>query len=382
MHIFEPIILLYSMKYIWQHKTFPNFRYDQSKLIGPVQSFTLQIGQTKGLLQGLTSEDEKDLFLEVLLSEALKTSEIEGEYFSREDVMSSLRKQLGLHNTLPKTRDKNAEAIAKLTIEVRDDYKQKLSEKLLKKWHATLTEFSPGINAGKWRKGKEPMQIISGNVAKVDIHYEAPPSDRVPSMMKDFVQWYHGFNCPELGSIGAGMLKAALAHLYFETIHPFEDGNGRIGRVLAEKILAEALDMPLYISISSVIGKNKKRYYEELKTAQRNVEITKWVLYFFDVLIQAEQNVKSTAKFCILKTRFFAKHKEHLNQRQVKAIQKMMEYGEDGFEGGMTAKKYSSINKTSKATATRDLQELVSRNAFSARGAGRSIHYQLNLREA
>lgn len=367
------------MEYIWQYKNFPNFKFDSKLLIAPVQAFTLQAGQVNGLLQGLKPAEQEDFLLQVLLAESIKTSEIEGEFFSRIDVMSSLRHQLGLHNTLPKTKDINANAVAQMMLQVRADYQQKLSERLLKKWHSILMAEAKNINAGKWRKGKDAMQIISGKIGAVEVHYEAPPSAAIAEMMRDFIKWYHRFTFPALGKVGEGMLKAALAHLYFETIHPFEDGNGRIGRALAEKILAEHLELPLYIGLSPIIEKNRKQYYTELKTAQRNGSVTQWVLYFFDVMVQAERAVKAIANFSILKTNFFDRFKNQFNQRQEKAIQKMLEYGQDGFEGGMTAKKYSSINNTSKATATRDLQELAAMEALQVQGGGRSVSYILNL---
>jgi len=380
MRIFEPNPFSgKSMEYIWQHTNFPNFTFDDKLLLVPAQAFALQVSEVNGILQGLKSVEQEDFLLQILLAEAMKTSEIEGEYFSRIDVMSSLRQQLGLHNSLPKAKDKNANAIAQMMLQVRADYRQKLSERLLKKWHSILMAEARNIHAGKWRKGKEAMQVISGRAGAVEVHYEAPPSDAVPEMMRGFIQWYHQFAFLQLGKVGEGMLKAALAHLYFETIHPFEDGNGRIGRALAEKILAEHLELPLYIGLSPIIEKNKKQYYNELKAAQRNGNATQWILYFFDVMIQAEQAVKAIANFSMLKTSFFDRFKSQLNPRQEKAIQKMLEYGQDGFEGGMTAKKYSSINNTSKATATRDLQDLAAMEAFVPQGGGRSVSYRLNL---
>ncbi len=367
------------MEYIWQQENFPDFTFDKSLLIDLVQRFTLQLGEMNGLYLGLSNEEREDFVLQILLNEALKTSEIEGEYFSRIDVMSSLRQQLGLYNSLPKTKDKNANAIAKMMLQVRIDYKLPLSESMIKNWHSILMADVKNINAGKWRKGSEAMQIISGSIGDIEVHYEAPPSSSVPKMMKDFSHWYKAYNIPDFGKIGLGMLKAALAHLYFETIHPFEDGNGRIGRALAEKVLAEHLDIPLYLSLSSIIDKNKKQYYNELKKAQRQQNVTEWMLYFFNVMIESELAVKSIAHFSIQKTKFFDQFKTQLNERQLKAIQKMFQYGVDGFEGGMTAKKYGSINNVSKATATRDLQELVHLGALNTTGGGRSIAYFLKL---
>jgi len=213
----------------------------------------------------------------------------------------------------------------------------------------------------------------------VKIHYEAPPSQELPELLNNFFIWYKNFNQLNVGKVGQAMILSALSHLYFETLHPFEDGNGRIGRAIAEKVLAEQLEIPIYISLSKIIEANKKKYYSELKKAQRNVDVTDWILYFFDVLIKAQKDSKSLVLFTLKKVIFFDTLKEQLNERQLKAINKMLEHGENGFKGGMTAKKYGSINKISKATATRDLQHLLEIGAFVKIGAGRSIHYDINI---
>ncbi len=367
------------MKYIWQHKNFPTFKFISDALTDLIQAFALQSGEVNGMLQGLTKKEKDEFLVHIMLSEALKTSEIEGEYYSRLDVMSSIRNQLGLHNSLPKTKDKKALTIAQLMWEVRKDYNQELTIEMIQRWHNILMASEVRINAGQWRAGIEPMQIVSGSYGSIQVHYEAPPAADVEKMMLEFVKWYHSFSFQSLGKVGEAMLKSSLTHLYFETIHPFEDGNGRIGRALAEKALAEHLDMPLYISLSKKIEDNKKKYYDSLKIAQQNIEVTDWLDYFFNLIVESEIDVKTAAIFTIEKTVFFDRFKEKLNPRQLKAIQKMLEHGKDGFEGGMTAKKYISINSTSKATATRDLQEFVDIEAFISQGSGRSAGYMLNL---
>lgn len=367
------------MEYSWQYKDFPDFRFDASQLMGIIQEFTLQIGEVNGLFQNLAQEEKEDLLIQITVSEAMKTSEIEGEYFSRVDLVSSIRMQLGLHQSLPKTKDKRAAAVARLMLKVRTDYTTPFSIDLIQSWHRILMEDDKNINAGSWRTGEEPMQIISGRYGSVQVHYEAPPSESVPFLMNEFEQWYTSFGYDHLGKIGQAMLRSALAHLYFETIHPFEDGNGRIGRAISEKALAESIDVPLYISLSKKIEENKNAYYEALKKSQRSLEVTEWLLYFFNIILDAEKEVKETVLFTVKKAKFFDRYKNLLNERQLKAIQKMMEYGPEGFEGGMTAKKYMSVNKTSKATATRDLQELAENGIFTREGGGRSVRYVLNV---
>lgn len=367
------------MTYIYQHKDFPNFTFDQEVLSSLIQEFAIELGVIKGLIVNLSQEEKEEFLIQVTLSEAMKTSEIEGEMFSREDVMSSIRMQLGLINHLPISRDQRASAVAELMIEVRKDYKEKLTADLIKKWHYILFARDNRVMAGEWRSSSDAMQIISSSYGSIQIHYEAPPSANLPTLMDDFIKWYNNFSFDSIGTIGQAMLKASLVHLYFETIHPFEDGNGRIGRAIAEKALAESLDSVLYISLSKQIEKDRKRYYEALKVAQRDMDVTDWLVYFFEIIKNAENDVKNVALFTIQKTKFFDSFKEQLNERQLNAIQKMMAVGSEGFQGGMTAKKYMSINKISKATATRDLQELTNIGAFVKEGGGRSISYHLDF---
>ena len=367
------------MTYIWQSKNFPNFSFDTEKLFPIIQNFALELGEANGILQSFSEQIKQEIFTELLLSEALKTSEIEGEYFSREDVMSSLKVNLGIKDFHKTTKNKKANAIALLMIEVQKSYESTLDENLLLAWHKILMESEKGINHGEFRKGAEPMQVVSGSIANFTVHYEAPPAKDLPILMPQFVNWYKSFSASYLGKVGEAMLLSSITHLYFETLHPFEDGNGRIGRALAEKALAEKLQIPIFVSLSKAIEKNKSKYYSELKKAQRDLEITDWIHYFFDILNDALKDSKNVVTFTLKKVMYFDKFQNQLNDRQLKAINKMMEQGEDGFKGGMTAKKYISINKTSKATATRDLQQLTEIQALTKVGAGRSISYQLNF---
>lgn len=378
--IFEPNINCNRlMNYIWQLENFPDFSYSTEKLLPGIQNFALELGETNGILQGFSEETKRDVFTELLLSEALKTSEIEGEYFSREEVISSLKLNLGYKDFHKTTKNKKANAIAVLMIEVQKSYNKTLDENLLLDWHKILMEYEESINHGQFRKGKEPMQVVSGSFGNFTVHYEAPPAKDLPVLIPEFIGWYKSFTEPNLGKVGEAMLLAAIAHLYFETLHPFEDGNGRIGRALAEKALAEKLEIPIFVGLSKAIEKDKSRYYNELKKAQRNLQITDWVHYFFDILNAALINSKNIVTFTLKKVRFFDSFQDQLNERQLKAINKMMEQGQEGFKGGMTAKKYISITKTSKATATRDLQQLAEMNAFTKVGAGRSVSYELNM---
>lgn len=367
-----------SMKYNWQHPDWAKFIFDDSVLDSLCVNFALETGELKGLVDSLSTEIQQETILQFMISEAIKTSEIEGEFFSRQDVMSSIKKNLGIGVAFGQIRDKNAQGIGKLMVEVRNFYAEKLAESTLKQWHAILMEYSKRVIPGEYRTGNEPMQIVSGAFCKEIIHFEAPPSKQVSFEMKKFIEWYNDFEVKPT-DIKNILIKTSISHLYFESIHPFEDGNGRIGRAIAEKCLSESLNRPVLMSISSTIDQNKKRYYESLKQAQRTLEITDWIFYFSSLVLESQKNAKQTVLFTLNKTKFMDKFKSEMNERQSKAVLKMFENGVSGFEGGMTAIKYVSITKTSRATATRDLQDLTEKNILTPRGEGRSRSYDLNL---
>lgn len=366
------------MKYNWQHPNWQNFLFNDTVIDSLCMEFALETGELKGLVDSLSSEIQQETILQFMISEAIKTSEIEGEFFSRQDVMSSIKKNLGIGDTLGQIRDKNAQGIGKLMVTVRNSYSEKLTEFTIKQWHTILMEYSKRVSPGEYRIGMEPMQIVSGSFGKEIIHFEAPPSSQVPIEMEKFIKWYSDFEV-KATDIKSILIKTSISHLYFESIHPFEDGNGRIGRAIAEKCLSESLNRPVLMSISSTIEKDKKQYYESLKLAQRAIEITDWILYFSKLILDSQKNAKQTVLFTLNKTKFIDKFKNQMNDRQNKAVLKMFENGIFGFEGGMTAIKYVSITKTSRATATRDLQDLTEKTILTPRGEGRNRRYNLNL---
>lgn len=343
-----------------------------------VIDFALETGELKGLLAAQPEEIQQDTILEFVIAEAIKTSEIEGEFFSRQDIMSSLKKQLGIADAITHIKDKKSQGIATLLVNARKSFQDKLTESALKSWHYDLMKGNAYINAGVYRTGKEPMQIISGAFGKEVIHFEAPPSSQVPHEMKKFVKWYNRFEASG-NDIKNIFIKTSISHLYFESIHPFEDGNGRIGRAIAEKCLSQSLGRPVLMSLSSTIEKNRKQYYTALKLAQQTLNITDWIHYFSNIILEAQQNARQMILFTVNKTKFLNKHRSQLNERQLKVVMKMLDLGMDPFEGGMTALKYVSITKSSRATATRDLQDLMDKNIVLQKGGGRSVKYELNI---
>lgn len=370
------------MTYFWQTDEWPSFTYKlDASCEKDLYAFAERAGRVGGLVEGLKEKDQTETLVQLMVAEAIKTSEIEGEYLSRDDVISSVRNNLGLAAPLENVGDRRAEGVAAMTMAVRDDYQSPLSEAVLFDWHSKLLGWDRRVKVGAWREHEEPMQVISGPIGKEKVHFEAPPSARVPAEMKEFIDWFNASAPGASKAIDRPPLRSALAHLYFESIHPFEDGNGRIGRAVSEKALSQGLGRPVIMSLSATIEANKKSYYEELKTAQRNHDVSAWVSFFAGICLEAQNQAERQIQFTLQKAKLFDRFEDQMNERQVRVVRRMFEEGPDGFEGGMSAKKYSSITKASKATATRDLQSLLELGVFRAEGGGRSTRYELALED-
>jgi Fic family protein len=365
------------MQYNWELPTWPAFIFSTEEIEYQLYEFAQETGEVNALLKSLPNNIRQETLLEMIVSEAIKTSEIEGEFLSRKDVMSSVKNNLGLNKTFDIIKDKRASGIADLMVDVRSTFSNILSEEVLWHWHKLLFISNKHIGVGSWRKSAEAMQVISGSLGKEEVHFEAPPSHRVETEMNAFITWFNDTKPNGSKEIKDPVIRAAIAHLYFESIHPFEDGNGRIGRAIAEKAISQTLGRPVMLSLSKTIERDRTAYYQALKLAQSANEISEWLKYFVNIALQAQLDAKQMIDFTLRKIKVFDLFKDELNERQKKVLQKMYSYGLDGFEGGMTAKKYISITKTSKATATRDLQELESLGILTAFGGGRSIHYKI-----
>ena len=370
---------IWLMKYNWQRTDWPEFKYDIAQTQDILFTFAEKTGHVSGVLKSLPDSTQTEAIINLMVSEAVKTSEIEGEYLSRSDVMSSIRHNLGLSTDKEQIADQYARGAADLMVDVRNTYRGPLSEKKLFEWHKMILSDPRQVAVGAWRTHEDPMQIISGPVGKWKVHFEAPPSEKVPGEMVRFINWFNKTTPGEKEEIKNPILRSAIAHLYFESIHPFEDGNGRIGRAISEKALSQGLGRPVLLSLSEAIEANRKTYYKELKSAQRSNEITAWIVYFSNTALEAQSRAEESINFILKKTKFFDQFKERINKRQMKVIRRMLDEGPKGFEGGMSAKKYIAITRTSKATATRDLQYLSGIGALRQTGGGRSIRYHLSV---
>jgi Fic family protein len=369
------------MKYNWQQKDWPHFTYDLLEIEDDLFLFAEKAGHINGVLKALPEDAEMEAIIDTMVSEAIKTSEIEGEYLNRKDVRSSIKNNLGLNEKSEKVSDKKANGISELIIDVRKTYKEALTNEKLFSWHEMLFKGNTEMQIGSWRTHKEPMQIISGALGKQKIHYEAPPSDRVSGEMNQFIEWFNQTGPGGYKEIRKPPVRSAIAHLYFETIHPFEDGNGRIGRAIAEKALSQGVGRPVLLSLSRAIEADKKTYYDALERTQHSNEINPWMAYFVKTILAAQVQSEELIEFTLKKAKFFDRFTNQLNDRQLIVMKRMLEEGPNGFEGGMNAGKYISLTKTSKATATRDMQGMVAKGAFAliGEGGGRSTRYRVNL---
>lgn len=365
------------MSYNWQRKDWPDFSCDLASLEASLLIFSERMGRTRGLLEGLSEDEQTASVIDMMVAEAVKTSEIEGEMISRADVMSSIKNNLGLNPTPELVRDRMAEGVAELMLDVRESFAEPLSEKKLHAWHKMLMKGNGTVQVGAWRSHEEPMQVVSGPIGRQKVHYEAPPSSRVPAEMKAFVQWFNDTGSGGKRAMASPLVHSALAHLYFETIHPFEDGNGRIGRAISEKALSQGFNRPVLLSLSRAIEANRNAYYDALQAAQSYNDITAWVAYFVAMVIEAQTQAEEHVEFTLNKAKLFNRFGSELNERQLRVLRRMLEEGPKGFQGGMSAKKYITMTKASKATATRDLQDLVSRGIIVAVGGGRSTRYEM-----
>lgn len=366
------------MSYNWQQPDWPLSRYDLSGVEDALFSFAERTGRAGGLLNGLTTDAQMETSIEMMVVEAIKTSAIEGELLSRKDVVSSIRNNLGLAPETP-GGDKRAAGAAALMIDVRNSFAASLSEEMLFGWHRMIMQGHRHVADGCWRTHVEPMQVVSGPIGHERVHFEAPPSFQAPEEMQRYIQWFNDTAPGGKREIRKAAVRSAIAHLYFESIHPFEDGNGRIGRALSEKALSQGLGRPALLSLSKVIEARRKEYYDALKEGQQSNEITSWVTWFINMALAAQIQAEEQIDFTLKKTRLFDRFRDQLNERQLQILRRMLDEGPKGFEGGMNAKKYMAITGASKSTATRDLQDLVDKRVFAPTGGGRSTHYAINL---
>ena len=366
------------MTWNWQLADWPNFSYEKAPLARVETQFLYAAGALFGAFKHLGEQERNQLTIEIISNEALQTSAIEGEYLDRESLQSSIRQQFGLE-TDSRRISPAEQGIAELMVDLYRSFAEPLTHEQLFAWHRMLMKARWDLrDVGQYRTHTAPMQVVSSSMNEPIIHFEAPPSSQMPQEMDRFLAWYDRTSPAGTNPLPA-LTRASIAHLYFVSIHPFEDGNGRIGRAIAEKALAQSVGQPTLISLAHLIEKNKKNYYAALAQADRSNEITAWLLYFTQTILAGQANTQARIEFLIKKTRLFDRLRGQLNTRQDQALARMFRAGPEGFTGGLSTQNYISITKTSRATATRDLQDLVDKEALTKTGALKNTRYHLNL---
>ena len=250
------------MEYNWQLPDWPGFRWEGEGLEEGLLRFSQYSGRVSGLLEGLPEGLEVDAVVDLMIEEAMTTSAIEGEMLPWSEVKSSIRNQLGLNTPDESVKDLRAAGIGELLVAVRRDFAERLEVEMLFDWHKMLLKGENRLLVGNWRERGDPMQVVSGRIDRPTVHFEAPPAARVPQEMKGYIDWFNRTSPGGKGAIVNAPIRAGLAHLYFESIHPFEDGNGRIGRALAEKALSQGVGFPVVMSLSGMIEANRSHYYD------------------------------------------------------------------------------------------------------------------------
>lgn len=366
------------MTWNWTQPGWPNFSYDATALELLERRFLLSSGEILGAVRHVTGEERDWLRIELLSEEAMRTSAIEGEVLDRSSVQSSLRRQFGLTTEGAPSKPRE-QGIAEMMVDVYSSFAAPLSHDTFCRWHRMLLAHDRKLETiGAYRRHDEAMQIVSGRVDRPTVHFEAPPSAQVPREMEAFVDWFNR-TTPDGPAPLPALTRAALGHLWFESIHPFEDGNGRLGRALAEKSLAQNIGQPSLIALAYTIERDRKGYYDQLETHQKTLDVTDWLLWFGETVLKAQRVTLDRVAFFIAKATFYDQFRDRLNDRQAKVIERMFREGPDGFRGGLSAENYIAITGKSRATTTRDLQDLVEMGALSRAGERRHTRYWLRL---
>lgn len=366
------------MTWNWQKKEWPNFQWNVENFKDKEEEFLKLSGILSGYSASLSQKDFALLEISIIVEESMMTSKIEGELFKRESVKSSVMKNFGLDST-PKSFNPGEQGIADAMASLYQSCSKPLSHQMLFSWHSSLMSGRKDLhNIGAYRTHEEAMAIVSGPFSRQVIHFQAPPSSLVLEEMDHFVEWWHDTS-PKGKKPLSPLIRSAIAHLYFVSIHPFEDGNGRIGRMLALKSLFEKLNQPQFILLSQTIEDNRKEYYQQLENNNKGMEIQAYLAYFSDLIIASQKASIVLIKFLAKKTKFYDAYANSLNERQLKVIERIFQEGPAGFKGGLSAENYLSITKTSRPTATRDLQDMVEKQVVYKIGNLKSTRYFLNL---
>jgi Fic family protein len=362
--------------YIHERADWPRFRWDHERVSARLVDVRHRQGRLIGRMQGLGFTLRVEAVLQTLTEDVLKSSEIEGEKLDRDQVRSSIARRLGIDIGGLTVADRDVEGVVEMMLDATQGYDKPLTGKRLFDWHAAL--FPTGrsgmskIKVAGWRDDKSgPMQVVSGAIGRERVHYEAPAAGRLRHEMKRFLDWFEEDGSTDL------VLKAGIAHLWFVTIHPFDDGNGRIARAIADMVLARSEESPQrFYSMSAQIRQERKAYYDILEATQKgDLDITSWLEWFLDCLSRAFERAETILATVLDKARFWDRHANvAFNGRQRKIVNQLL----NGFEGKLTSSKWAKLAKCSQDTALRDIEDLVQKKVLKKDGAGgRSTSYSL-----
>ena len=366
------------LTYIWQRPSWPRFTWDSAKVSPAVVHVSREQGRLLGKMESLGFDLRREAHLRTLTEDVVRSSEIEGEKLERDQVRSSIARHLGMDIAGLVASDRNVDGVVELMLDATGKYARKLTADRLFDWHGSLfpthSSVTRDLVVGKWRDDRNgPMQVVSGPVGREKVHYEAPPAKQVGREMTRFLKWLADPADTD------PLVTAGLAHLWFVTIHPFDDGNGRIARAIADMALArsEKTDQRFY-SMSAQIRREREGYYTMLERTQKgSLDVTDWLNWFLSQLLCAIDGAQGTLGTVLSKARFWERFaKEPLNERQLLMLNKLFE----GFEGKLTTSKWAKLAHCSQDTAHRDILDLVNRKALKRdEGGGRSTSYSLVL---
>ena len=366
------------MRWNWQQHDWPEFHWKDGILAAAEAAFLQGAGVLVGSAKHLDDDARQQVLVDAMSVEALTTSEIEGEMLNRASVQSSIQRQLGFLSDKLKVQPAE-QGISELMVDLYRGVDETLTEDRLFTWHRMVVSGRTDLrDVGRYRTSNEPMQVVSGASYAPKIHFEAPPSKRVRREMARFVTWFNR-TAPDADRALPALTRAGIAHLYFESIHPFEDGNGRIGRAIAEKALVQGFGQPVIVALGRSILAHHGDYYRELEHANKSNEVSQWLRWFGAIALEAQYRTFAQLDFVIHKTRLLDSLAGRINERQEKVLLRMLQEGPEGFAGGMSAKKYSTIAGTPPATTTRDLAGLVEAGALVRSGELKHTRYALNL---
>jgi Fic family protein len=366
------------MVWNWQQLDWPNFLWNASALEHYEAQFLQNVGIQIGSAKHFDEATRQLVLIDMLTGEALKTSEIEGEVLNRDSVQASILGHFGL--SVEQRRATPAErGISELMVDLHSNFAKPLNDETLFNWHRMVTNGRNDLREiGMYRSQGDPMQVVSGIIYKPTVHFEAPPASKMHNEMTAFIKWFS-----ETAQGGAKplspLIRAGIAHLYFVSVHPFEDGNGRIGRAIAEKALAQGIGRPTLLALSQTIHRNRNAYYDALESNNKDLEITPWLEYFCQTVLDAQAQSQTMIDFLIEKTKMYDRLRDQLNDRQQRALQRLFREGPDGFKGGLSAANYITITGAARATATRDLSDFVEKGALVQTGALKSTRYWLPI---